>query len=55
VALAFQSTILPGRPYGVKGRPAELIAKQHAFKEELQALKGTSSRSRRDVSKPTVQ
>ncbi len=55
VALAFQSTILPGRPYGVKGRPAELIAKQHAFKEELQTLKGTSSRARRSVTASTIQ
>jgi hypothetical protein len=55
VALAFQSTILPGRPYGVKGRPDDLISKQYGFKEQLQDLKGTSSRARRSVPPSTIQ
>jgi LAGLIDADG endonuclease len=41
--LSFQRTILPGRPYGVKGRPQDLIDQQHAFKDQLSDLKGTSS------------
>lgn len=50
VALSFQSTILPGRPYGMKGRPAELIARQQQHYEQLQSLKGTASRPRRTAS-----
>lgn len=43
-AIAFQATILPGRPYGCKGRPKELIDKQDQFKQRLTDLKGTSGR-----------
>lgn len=50
VALAFQATILPDRRYGVKGRPAELVARQQSYYEQLQSLKGTSSRPRRAAS-----
>lgn len=59
VALAFQETILPGKPYGCKGRPQELIDRQDAFKRQLIALKGTSGgrRPRRNslVGAPTIQ
>lgn len=53
IALAFQATILPGRPYGRSGRPAELIAQQETYASQLSAMKGLAAqRGRR--SKPTV-
>jgi hypothetical protein len=47
VALAFQATIITDRRYGCKGRPQELLDRQQAMREQLQTLKGTSSRARR--------
>ena len=45
VALAFQQTIMPNHHFGgCKPRPIELIVLQQKFKDELSALKGTSSR-----------
>ena len=55
VALAFQRTIITDRRYGCKGRPIELIDQQHLLKEQLQTLKGTSSRARRPASGSTIQ
>ena len=55
VALAFQATILVDRRYGCKGRPTELIDQQMQMKEQLQDLKGTSSRRRRTTSTTSVQ
>ena len=56
VALAFQNTILPGRPYGRTGRPPELLAKQEAFANQLSVLKGTSGQRGRVPAKSlTVQ
>lgn len=47
VALAFQRTIITDRRYGRTGRPIELIDAQHRLREQLQTLKGTSSRAKR--------
>lgn len=43
VALAFQATILPGRPYGRSGRPAELVAQQETYASQLSAMKGLAA------------
>lgn len=45
IALAFQDTIVADRRYGRTGRPAELLAEQDQMREQLFALKGTSSRA----------
>ncbi len=55
VALAFQATILTDRRYGCKGRPQELLDRQHEMREQLQTLKGTSSRAKRPASVSTIQ
>lgn len=55
VALAFQSTILPDRRYGMKGRPQSIIDRQQQFREQLQTLKGTSSRAKRPAATTTIQ
>lgn len=49
VALSFQSTIVADRRYGCKGRPVELIDQQMKLRDQLQTLKGTSSRARRSL------
>lgn len=47
VALAFQATIDRAKSNGCKGVPTENVLKQIALRNDLQRLKGTSSRSSR--------
>lgn len=55
VALAFQQTIITNRRYGRSGRPMEIIDRQHDLREQLQTLKGTSSRARKTALGTTIQ
>lgn len=47
ILLAFQATILPNRPYGMKGRPQELVDHQASLARQLSDLKGASPLRRR--------